>query len=116
MMSRGFLPQEAFIDPGSGSYHLLPFRFLALDDRREILTSLSGEYFIGERGLARRLACHQLPVDSDLYRILRARHFLYDDQSSPLLSTLAVKMRTKKAPVLAGVGLHLFVVTLRCEH
>src|SRR5687767_4992153 len=98
MMSRRFASREAFIDADSVSYHLLPFRFLALDDRREVLTSLSGEYFIGERGLARRLACHQIPVDSDLYRILRARHFLYDEQSSPLLSTLAVKMRTKKAP------------------
>jgi hypothetical protein len=53
---------------------------------------------------------------SDLYKDLKAKHFLYDDASSPLLDVLATKIRTKYEHLYGGTKVHIFVVTLRCEH
>jgi len=55
-------------------------------------------------------------TDSDLYRRLRARQFVFDDQSSPLLDVLATKYRTKRTFLDGFTKLHIFVVTLRCDH
>lgn len=59
---------------------------------------------------------HKLETDSDLYRRLRARQFVFDDQSSPLLDVLATKYRTKRSFLDGFTKLHIFVVTLRCDH
>ena len=43
-------------------------------------------------------------------------HFLSDETSSPLLDILATKYRTKESFLRGFTKLHLFVVTLRCDH
>jgi His-Xaa-Ser system radical SAM maturase HxsB len=58
----------------------------------------------------------RLDTSTDLYRDLKAKHFVYDDSSSPLLDILATKVRTKFDHICGGTKLHIFVVTLRCEH
>ena len=57
-----------------------------------------------------------IDLRSTLYKDLKAKHFLYDDGSSPLLDILAAKIRTKYEHLNGGTKLHIFVVTLRCEH
>jgi His-Xaa-Ser system radical SAM maturase HxsB len=99
-----------------GSYSLLPFRFLALSDRREVLVNDVGDYLIAERGTANALAQRTLDTGSDLYRTLKAKQFLYDANSAPLLDILATKYRTKKSSLTGFTKLHIFVVTLRCDH
>jgi uncharacterized protein len=114
-VSRKFQDRSAFgIVPNA--YSLLPFQFITLDTSREILVNEVGEYAIEARGTARALAGHKLEMDSDLYRRLRARQFLFDDQSSPLLDVLATKYRTKRSFLDGFTKLHIFVVTLRCDH
>jgi uncharacterized protein len=114
-MPRRFQPPDAYGSPPS-SYHLLPFRFIALDSEREILVNEAGEYLIAAGGTARALVRRNLDTRSDLYRSLRGRQFLYDDQSSPLLDILATKYRTKRSFLAGFTKLHIFVTTLRCEH
>jgi uncharacterized protein len=114
-MSRRFQDPDAYRRGGS-SYHLLPFRFISLDGDREILVNEAGEYVIAARGTARAVAGRTLDTTSDLYRRLRARHFVFDDQSSPLLDVLATKYRTKRSFLDDFTKLHMFVTTLRCEH
>ena len=53
---------------------------------------------------------------SDLYSTFKAKHFIADNSSSPLLDILATKYRTKFSFVEGFTKLHIFVVTLRCDH
>lgn len=114
-MSRKFQASQNFGEQ-AGSYRLLPFRFVSLDREREILVNEVGEYWIGSRGTARSIVRRELDSASPLYRNLRARHFLFDDQSSPLFDVLATKYRTKRSFLDGFTKLHMFVTTLRCEH
>lgn len=114
-MSRHFHGPEAFGVKAS-AYSLLPFRFISLDSDREILVNEVGEYLIVNAGTAREIVRHRLDTTSLLYRSLKAKHFLFDDLSSPLLDVLATKYRTKRSFLNGFTKLHIFVVTLRCEH
>lgn len=115
MVSRRFQEPSAFGGRVS-AYQLLPFRFLALDAAREVLVNEAGEYLVAPAGTAFQIVRRRLDPQSPLYLRLRARQFLFDDQSSPLLDTLATKYRTKKSFLDGFTKLHIFVVTLRCEH
>ncbi|MFZ0739560.1 MAG: His-Xaa-Ser system radical SAM maturase HxsB [Candidatus Acidiferrales bacterium] len=114
-MARVFYPVETYSAPESG-YRLLPFRFLRLDQDREVFVNEVGEFVIGPVGTAQALVRKQLARGSGLYSILKARQFLADDSSSPLLDLLATKYRTKYSFIDGFTKLHIFVVTLRCDH
>src|SRR5262245_1081783 len=115
-MSR-FLPQTAYEPPASTPYQLLPFRFTKLAGSEYVLTNAAGEYMVVPRPGLDALVSHQLPSGSELYRDLKAKHFLADGGSAALpIELLALKVRTKLNRLSEFTGLHLFVVTLRCEH
>jgi His-Xaa-Ser system radical SAM maturase HxsB len=114
-LSRKFQERVAFGE-APAAYSLLPFKFISLDGTREILVNEVGEHAVVPRGTARVVTRRELDTTSDLYRLLRARQFLFDDQSSPLLDVLATKYRTKRAFLDGFTKLHIFVVTLRCDH
>src|ERR1043166_4014788 len=114
-MARSFYPRETYGRPPQ-SYDLLPFRFMRLDGERELLVNEAGEYIIAPRGTVGQLVTRKLDTGSDLYRTLKARQFLYDRNSAPLLDVLAAKYRTKKSFLQGFTKLHIFVMTLRCDH
>jgi uncharacterized protein len=97
-------------------YRLLPFRFTRLDDRRFVVTNEVGEHVVVDRAQLVELAHHELATSSALYRELEAKHFVFDSQSRAALDLLAMKYRTRAAPIADLTGLHIFVVTLRCDH
>ena len=113
-MARVFYPLERFA-PSPATFHLLPFRFTRLNGK-ELLVNEAGEFLFAPSGTAQRLANEQLDTNTELYQDLKAKHFVYDDSSSPLLDVLATKVRTKFDHICGGTKLHIFVVTLRCEH
>ncbi|BAZ18409.1 radical SAM domain-containing protein (plasmid) [Calothrix sp. NIES-4071] len=98
------------------AYNLLPYRFLSLDSQRYIVTNLAGEYIILSLDELQRFTRKQLTYDDSIYNELKSKHFLYDDESDIALELLAVKYRTKQSYVANFTGLHIFVVTLRCDH
>jgi His-Xaa-Ser system radical SAM maturase HxsB len=114
-MARAFYPVESYSTTQQG-YRLLPFRFLRLDASNELLVNEVGEFVISPPGTAQSLARKQLTRGSDLYSTLKAKQFLTEDDSSPLLDVLATKYRTKYAFIEGFTKLHIFVVTLRCDH
>lgn len=114
-MPRVFYPVENYSAPEAG-YRLLPFRFLRLDQDKEVLVNEVGEFVIGPVGTAAALIQKQLSRSSDLYSIFKAKQFLADGSSSPLLDVLATKYRTKYNFINGFTKLHIFVVTLRCDH
>jgi His-Xaa-Ser system radical SAM maturase HxsB len=98
------------------SYQLLPFRFIPLDRDRYVLTNLAGEYLVSARDKLYKFLQHALSNEDPTYIELRARHFLVDDNSSIAPDLLAIKLRTRYDRLAEFTGLHIFVVTLRCEH
>jgi His-Xaa-Ser system radical SAM maturase HxsB len=114
-MARVFYPVENYSASESG-YRLLPLRFLRLDQDRELLVNEVGEFVIGPLGTAKALIRKQLVRGSDMYSTFKAKQFLSDDSSSPLLDLLATKYRTKYSFIDGFTKLHIFVVTLRCDH
>jgi len=113
-MSRPFAPQSAFVGPSD--YQLLPFRFHRLDQQTEILVNECGEFLFVPEGTARKIIQKEFRANSELYPTLKAKHFIYDESSSPLLDVLAAKYRTKFSFIYGSTKLHIFVVTLRCDH
>jgi His-Xaa-Ser system radical SAM maturase HxsB len=96
-------------------YHLLPFRFLHLDGG-ELLVNEAGEYFMAAAGTAEILVRHKLETNNGLYTTLKAKHFVWDGDTDPLLDVLATKYRTKKSFLDNGPTLHIMVLTQRCDN
>jgi uncharacterized protein len=97
-------------------YQLLPFRFIRLDKDRYVLTNDVGEYLVLQEDDLPALVGKTIEPASRLYNDLKSKHFLLDTDSSVALELLAMKYRTKMQQVSNFTGLHMFVVTLRCDH
>lgn len=111
-----FQPIEFYTKKRPSDYQLLPFRFSELDEDRYVLTNFSGEYLVAPKSLIKPFVEHQLDSSESLYKDLRARHFLVDDKTSIATDLLAIKIRTRYERLSDFTGLHIFVVSLRCEH
>ena len=104
---------EASLD---GGYKLLPLRFTKLNDTEYVATNLAGEFYILKRCELDALVKHTLEPGSTLYYDLKSKHFLYDQDSDTALDLLPLKVRTKLQQLADFTGLHIFVISLRCEH
>lgn len=102
-----------------GDYEILPLRFSRLDEQgRQVLTNLAGEHLVLAREDLHAFLEHRLAAGG-LRDTLQSRHLLAErgeGASRAHLDLLAAKFRSRQAGVAGGPGLHLFVVTLRCEH
>lgn len=113
-LASAFRPESAFRAPAS--YRLLPARFTRLDGDRYVITNDVGEYVVLSRHALTALIERRLDPESSEYRALKARHFLFDETSRVALDLLALKYRTRAARLADFTSLHMFVVTLRCDH
>ena len=52
----------------------------------------------------------------EIYHELQSKHFLVEGGLDTPLRLIAAKYRTKKLPLKYGPSLHIFVVSLRCDH
>ncbi len=98
------------------SYKLLPFKFIPLDTDRYVLTNLVGEYVVVSKDQLNSFTRKTLLQQDELYADLKAKHFLYDYKSDVAVNLLALKYRTKKSKLSSFTSLHIFVVSLRCDH
>jgi len=108
--------QIASYKPRSSDYQLLPFRFTELNDDSYVVTNLAGEYLVLPKHVVPKLITHQLSAGEPAYTELRARHFLTDQATTTASDLLAIKTRTRYERLANFTSLHMFVVTLRCEH
>jgi His-Xaa-Ser system radical SAM maturase HxsB len=100
---------------GNDDYRLLPFRFLDIDGRK-LVVNLVGEHELLGQDDFRQLVGHELPPSSTAYQDLKGKHFLTDSDSQTPIQLLATKLRTKYQFLAGFTKLHIFVVTLRCDH
>ena len=115
---RKFKTPEFYNDAPSGAYFLMPFRFHRLNEQKDVLVNEVGDYLIVATGIAEKIIRHKLDKkqEPDLYGDLIAGFFISEEPISPLIDVLATRYRTKKSFLDGFTSLHLFVITLRCEH
>lgn len=99
-------------------YYLLPFRFFRLNAKKEILVNEVGDHIIVPTGTTSRIVSRNIHkhIDEDLYADLVSGFFISEEQIPPLLNVLATRYRTNKSFLDNFTSLHIFVITLRCEH
>jgi uncharacterized protein len=112
----GFTSLLEYETPIHSGYELLPFRFTQLSGDRYVVTNLAGEFTVLPRPRLEAFADGQLNPADPAYAELKSKHFLIDSDSNVAIDLLALKVRTKLAPLANFTGLHIFVTTLRCEH
>jgi uncharacterized protein len=115
-LGKRFRPLDDFRSSLSGSYHLLPSRFISLDSDRYVLTNEVGEYTILKRQDLERFVRHDIQPQESLYEELKSKHFLFDAKSDSCIDLLVLKRRTKSEAISHFTALHIFVVTLRCDY
>lgn len=97
------------------SWQLLPMRFHRLDPDSVVLTNLVGEHvFVTPEELYD--VAGGTCGDQELLARLRAAHLIQVPGEALPAELLAVKLRTRTRRLQDSTGLHIFVVTLRCEH
>jgi His-Xaa-Ser system radical SAM maturase HxsB len=114
-VARRFRPPADFHVSGD-AYGLLPFRFHALSDEKEVLVNEVGDFLICPRGTAGRIARREVSSAESLYGDLTAGFFITEETVPGYLEVLATRYRTKKSFLDSFTALHIIVVTLRCNH
>jgi len=99
-----------------GQYELLPFNFEPLDDGDVLLTNFVGEFAFLSRSKLDDLVKKRLQPTDKAYAQLRSRHFLKEPGDQASIDLLALKTRTKYSKLRNFTNLHIFVVSLRCDH
>jgi uncharacterized protein len=96
-------------------YEFLPFKFGRIKDR-VVLTNFAGEHYLCGQDVFKDFVEQKLDKNSKTYRELRSRHFLIDQQSQIAKKLLAIKYKSRLSRLSDFTTLHMFVVSLRCEH
>jgi len=111
-----FKPLTFYEESLKTGYKLLPFRFTKLEGKKYVASNLVGEFVVLDRSVLAQFANGTIDQKTDEYNLLKSKHFLIDDDSSVALDLLALKLRTKLQVLSGFTALHIFVVSLRCEH
>jgi uncharacterized protein len=114
MKAQFFRSREAF--ESATDYRPLPFRFMRWSENEVLVSNDVGEWAFLPSEVFDEFATQRLSPDSSAYADLKGKHFLTDSKSVVPIQLLATKYRTKKAFLDGFTSLHLFVVTLRCDH
>lgn len=102
----------------NSNYNLLPIKFHRLTNNKEIVVNEVGDFIIVPTGTFEKIVLKKLDktTDSDLYADLIANFFISENKIHPLIDVLATRYRTKKMFLNTFTGLHIFVISLRCDH
>jgi len=114
--SSKFFELEHYDNAKEAGYELLPFRFIRLDSSRYVLTNEVGEILVVPNEVLPKIVYKQVERSTDIYNDLKSKHMIIDADSKVALDLLALKYRTKANNLANFTALHLFVVTLRCDH
>src|SRR6185437_12299769 len=108
----------AYYEKNAAAYYLLPFRFHRLNDSKEVIVNEVGDYLIVPNGTAAAIINKTIDKyeQSELYGDLIANFFISEEIIPPLIDIFATRYRTKKSFLDNFTSLHIFVITLRCEH
>ncbi|WP_104040750.1 His-Xaa-Ser system radical SAM maturase HxsB [Vibrio hyugaensis] len=109
-----FLPLSEFTD--AESYRLMPFKLSRFSEKEHLISNDFGEWTLLSNEAVQALVNNQLVPTSKLYRELKSKHFIYSGDITLGMEILASKLRTKKDFIVGFSKLHIFCMTLRCNH
>src|SRR4051794_5490887 len=114
-MPSKFAPPAAFeaVEP---EWEFLPFQFERFTPHRVLLTNMVGEHLFVTADEFAELMGKNLSPASPLARRLRGKHIVREPKEQLPIELLALKTRTRFHRLTEFTGLHIFVVSLRCEH
>ena len=81
-----------------------------------LAVTLAGDFIRLDLDNLQALANKKIATDSDLYKNLRSKGFLFDALSKYSIELAAIRLRTRMAHVFHLTSLHMFVISLRCDH
>jgi His-Xaa-Ser system radical SAM maturase HxsB len=110
-----FLAAEAFHSP-EASIEPLPFRFERASPKSYLVSNMVGDFVHLTDDEFRRLADLRLAPGDGLYEKVYAAHLITRRGQRAQHQMLAMRLRSRMAFLREPTALHLFVVTLRCEH
>jgi His-Xaa-Ser system radical SAM maturase HxsB len=110
-----FQPAEAYA-PAEPTWELLPFQFERFEDDRVLLTNMVGEHTFVSAADFEALLEKTLRPDAAVTRRLRGKHIVREQHDELPLELVALKLRTRQHRLAHFTGLHIFVVSLRCDH
>jgi uncharacterized protein len=99
-----------------GSYQLLPFRFERLENETIVMTNYVGEFVFLKTEELNDLVSKRLKPTDEIYSMLRSSHILKENGDAASIELLGLKTRTKFSNLPNFTNLHIFVVSLRCDH
>ncbi len=114
-MSPSFLPRASY-EPAGVEYAILPFRFMRWPSGEVFVSNDVGEHAFLPPSHFDRFVSGTLTRNDTAYYTLKSKHILADSDSVAPIELLATKYRTKKSFLDGFTRLHMFVVTLRCDH
>lgn len=100
----------------AGTYSLLPFKFMPLDDSRYVAVNAGGDYLLAPRSDILATVEHRLHPTHRRFDDFEARNFLTTSDPQSAVELLATHYRTRMSRLPDFTALHIFVVTLRCDH
>jgi uncharacterized protein len=109
-----FQPPEAF--RSSGTIQLLPFRFERTSTNSYLVSNLVGDFLSLTADEFERLVDERITPGDGLYEKAYASHLITRTEQNAQLQLLAARLRTRLSFLRHPTSLHIFVVTLRCEH
>lgn len=93
----------------------LPFKFDRLHPDQVIISNSVGEWMMLNDQEFDQLANRDFSSEH-LVRQLLAKHFIFRPNETTSQRLLPLKLATRNRQLVHGTGLHIFVVTLRCDH
>ena len=95
---------------------LLPFRFQRTSSDRYLVSNIVGEFLRLTRTELTRLVDLQVTPGDGLYEKAYSAHLISREGQVAQLQLLAMRLRSRMAFLGTPTTLHIFVVSLRCEH
>jgi His-Xaa-Ser system radical SAM maturase HxsB len=93
----------------------MPFRFSPVAGNRMLVVNEVGEFIFLDRPTFERFVAYDLDPASGIFLDLKGKHFVTDTAVTPVIELLATKYRTKREFLKSFTGLHMVVITLRCN-
>ncbi len=115
---RKFKDIEFYIHNSTDKYYLLPFRFHLITETKEILVNEIGDFLVVPHGTTEKIVLGTFQRDSneELWGDLISNFFISEKKNPDLIDIIATRYRTKKSFLDNFTSLHIFVISLRCEH
>jgi His-Xaa-Ser system radical SAM maturase HxsB len=110
-----FQGAEAF-QRSSSDLELMPFRFARLSRDQYLVSNLVGDFVRMSRAEMERLAELRIEPGEELYAKAYGAHLIAQKGRTGQHQLLAMRLRSRMGFLRQGTALHIFVVTLRCEH